>query len=60
MMFRCQVRGERAMVVGYCPGKKGKIYAIVALGGKLRAVKLKHIELVDEHEDKVVDLRAAS
>jgi hypothetical protein len=41
----CKVAGNEATVVGYCPGKKGKIYAIVISNGKLMSVALKNVEL---------------
>lgn len=50
----CRVGGKNAMIVGYGPGLHGVPKAIVVVDGELRAVKLKHIQLVD----LPVDLRA--
>lgn len=38
--------GEEAIIVGYAPGRKGRPVAIALVGTKLRAVKLRQIELV--------------
>lgn len=38
--------GEEALIVGYALGKKGRPMAIVVIKEKLRAVKLRDVELV--------------
>jgi hypothetical protein len=38
--------GEEGFIVGYGPGKKGRPLAIVVVNEKLRAVKLRGLELV--------------
>jgi hypothetical protein len=38
--------GEEGMVVGYAPGRKGSPLAIIAVENKLRAVKLRNLEIV--------------
>ena len=50
MRLACKVDGRPALIVGYTPGKKGKIHAVVITNGVMRAVRLKHIELVNPPE----------
>ena len=38
--------GEEGIVVGYAPGKKGRVLAIVVVDAKLREVKLRNLELI--------------
>jgi hypothetical protein len=38
--------GEEGFIVGYAPGRKGRPLAVVVIDEKLRAVKLKGLELV--------------
>jgi hypothetical protein len=57
----CLVDGIPAMVVGYGPGRKGRIHAIVVCEGTLRAVRLKDVQLVNVPADlqaRVVPLDA--
>lgn len=37
--------GEEGMIVGYAPGKKGQPVAIILIDQKLRAVRLRNIEI---------------
>ena len=45
MRLPCTVKGKTAFIVGYCPGSKGRVHAIVVCEARLRAVRLKDIEL---------------
>ena len=47
----CKVFGKPAMIVGYGPGRKGKVMAIVVVEGALRAVRLKDIDLGETIQD---------
>lgn len=49
------------MVIGYGPGRKGRPMAIVVSEGKLKAVRLKDIDLGSVSQDlgKVVEIRKA-
>lgn len=47
MKIACKVQDKPALVVGYAPGKKGNPMAIVICDGKMKAVKLRHIDLGD-------------
>jgi hypothetical protein len=41
----CKVNGKQAVVVGYGPGRKGKVRAIVICEGRLQDVALRQLEL---------------
>lgn len=56
MKIFCQVNGKQAVVVGYGPGRKGKVRAIVITEGVLKDVALKDIVL-DTPERIVTDDR---
>lgn len=45
MKILCTVNGKSAVIVGYGPGRKGKLRAVVITEGKLKDVGLKEIEL---------------
>jgi hypothetical protein len=47
MKVWCKVRGNPAVVVGYAPGAKGRVMAVVITKGKLEAVRLKDVKLDD-------------
>src|SRR5574337_671441 len=49
-----KVAGQKGAIVGYAPGKKGTVKAIVASGGKLSAVPLEEIELCKESMPKEI------
>lgn len=49
--LRCKVDGHNAVIVGYGPGPRGVPKAIVIVSGELKAVKLKHIELLGLPDD---------
>ncbi len=53
MKVFCKVRGKSAVVVGYGPGRKGRIRAIVLSQGKMIDVALKDIELDDDLPEHV-------
>jgi hypothetical protein len=38
--------GEEGIIVGYSPGKKGRVLAIVVVEAKLREVKLRNLEVI--------------
>lgn len=38
--------GEEGIVVGYAPGKKGRVLAIVVIESKLREIKLRNLEVI--------------
>lgn len=38
--------GEEGIVVGYAPGKKGRVLAIVVMNAELREVKLRNLEVI--------------
>lgn len=63
MKLPCKVNGKPALVVGYAPGKKGRVMAVVITQGELRAVKLRQVQLGALPEAlaaKIVKLRDAS
>lgn len=45
MKLLCKVHGKPAVIVGYGPGRKGKVRAIVVVEGKLKDVGFKDIQL---------------
>ena len=45
MKVFCNVNGKHALIVGYGPGRKGRPMAIVITEGKLKAIRLKDIDL---------------
>jgi hypothetical protein len=51
----CRVGNHPALIVGYAPGRKGKVRAVVITQGVLKDVSLKNIQLV---EDLPPELRA--
>jgi hypothetical protein len=54
----CKVHGKPAVIVGYAPGRKGKVMAVVMIEGQIRAVKLRQIELGHTFEQLLKDLAA--
>jgi len=55
------VKGQTAMIVGYCQGKRGKVRAIVITQGQLKDVGLKEFKLNDipkEFNPSVVQLKS--
>lgn len=45
MKLFCRVHGKQAVVIGYGPGRKGRVRAIVIVNGQLKDVGLKDIVL---------------
>jgi hypothetical protein len=43
----CKVGAELAMITGYCPDKHGRPQAVVVCAGKLKAVRLRDVELLN-------------
>lgn len=50
MKIACKVHGKDALIVGYAPGRRRRIHAIVIVEGKMKAVRLKSIELPEVAE----------
>ena len=51
MKVFCNVHGKPAVIVGYGPGRKGKIRAIVITEGVMKDVALKEIVLDDDEKE---------
>jgi hypothetical protein len=47
MKILCKVGGKLAMITGYCPDKHGRPQAVVITEGKLKAVRLRDLELMN-------------
>lgn len=60
MKILCKVHGKEAVVVGYGPGRKGRVRAIIMSEGRLRDVALKDIDLNAKEEKKDTSLRAVA
>lgn len=62
MKILCTVHGKPAMIAGFAPGRKGRPLVVVITQGKLKAVRLKDIDLENVPQDlgKVVKLKEAS
>lgn len=55
MKIFCHVNGKAAIVVGYGPGRKGRPMAIVISDGKLKAVRLKDIDLDEKQAPENIE-----